>query len=419
MSALSGDSGLADSSNCSDLNRQAVSGPLAGLSVLDLSLAMAGPFAAQKLGDLGADVLKIEPTGTGEWHRHVAAGDAWVRSMNCSFLAFNRNKRSLAVDLKQQEGLRIVMELASRSDVVIQNFRPGVADRLGVGYKELSTVNPKLVYCSVSGYGSAGPDSRLPGQDLLLQAHSGGLWNAGSENDPPQVSPFFVADACAAHLAVEGILAALIGRQLTGKGQHVEVSLLGALVDIQSQELSVFCNGGVPQMRGKESSGHIYIKAPYGVFRTKSGWVAISMGPLDTLARGLESLELEELVKLGETADRDSVTRLCREACAMFERDEVVERLRGVGHWAGPVLDYSELVRDPQVVANDYLVTVEHPTEGSLQLAGVPIKFSETPGTIRLPAPLVGQDTVAVLREVGVAEDEIDELLRKGVVQAS
>lgn len=406
-------------SNCSDPNRQTVSGPLAGLSILDLSLAMAGPFAAQKLGDLGADVLKVEPTGAGEWHRRVAAGDAWVKSMNCSFLAFNRNKRSLAVDLKRPEGLRIVRELVSRYDVVIQNFRPGVADRLGVGYRELSAVNPKIVYCSISGYGSMGPDSRLPGQDLLLQAYSGGLWNAGSETDPPQISPFFVADASAAHLAVEGILAALIGRQITGKGQHVEVSLLGALVDIQSQELSVFCNGGVPQIRGRESSGHIYIKAPYGVFRTKSGWVAISMGPLDTLARGLDSPELGELARLGDSIDRDLITRLCQEACGMFERDEVVERLRGVGHWAGPVLDYSELLSDPQVVANDYLVTVEHPTEGPLQLAGVPIKFSETPGTIRLPAPSVGQDTVAVLRELGLNDSNIDELLGEGVVQSS
>lgn len=393
-------------------------GPLTGLSVLDMSLAMAGPFAAQKLGDLGADVLKIEPVGSGEWHRSVAAGDAWLSSMNCSFLAFNRNKRSLAVDLKKDSGQQIVQQLVGKYDVVLQNFRPGVAERLGVGYDQLRRINPSIVYCSMSGYGSVGPNAGLPGQDLLIQAYSGALWNVGAKTDGPQVSPFFVADATAAHLAVEGILAAVVARSRSGKGQHVQVNLLDAVIDLQTQEFSVYCNGGVGQERGLERTGHVYLKAPYGVFETRSGWIAISMGPLQSLAKGLRDGALAELAGDEARSDRDLVYRLCRAACKRLNLDEAVTGLRDAGHWAGPVLDYRALLVDEQVAANQSFVVVDHPTEGTVKLTGIPIKFSETPGTIRLPAPQLGADTLAVLRELAFSEEETNRFLAEGVVQA-
>src|SRR5699024_6264945 len=185
-----------------------VKGPLDGITILDFSLAMSGPFAAQKLGDMGAEVIKVEPTGDGEWHRTRPAANAWVNKLNSSFISFNRNKKSLSVDLKTRQGKEIIYKLIKEADVILENFRPGVMERLGLDYERVEKINQNIIYCSISGYGKTGPYANRPGQDLVLQGYSGALWNTGKKGDPPHPIPLYACDATAAHNAVEAIIAA-------------------------------------------------------------------------------------------------------------------------------------------------------------------------------------------------------------------
>ncbi|WP_343739238.1 CoA transferase, partial [Achromobacter sp.] len=249
---------------------------LSGYKVLDCSIAMAGPFAAQRLGDLGADVIKIEPP-TGEWQRHAPAGGITGNKINVSFLSLNRNKRSLAIDLKSAGGKEIIQKLAAQADVFIQNYRPGVAGRLGVDYETLSALNPRLIYVSMSGFGEDGPYATRPGQDLLLQAMSGAMLSSGRAGEAPRAAGQYVVDAVTAYCAFEGVLAALLHRERTGEGQKVEVNMLDAITTIQMQELSVFTVGHKPQVRSAEPHAHVYIRAPYGTFATTDGYLALAM----------------------------------------------------------------------------------------------------------------------------------------------
>ena len=254
-------------------------GILSGYRVLDCSIAMAGPFAAQRLGDLGADVVKVEPT-TGEWQRHTAAGGARGNKINVSFLSLNRNKRSLAVDLKNPEGKGVLLELVKTADVFLQNYRPGVAKRLGVDYDTLSQINPSLIYASMSGYGEDGPYVNNPGQDLILQGMSGAMLSAGREGEPPLAAGQFLVDAVTAYTAFEGVLAALLHRERTGEGQLVQVNMLDAITTLQMQELSVFTVGGKLQSRSAEPHAHAFIRSPYGAFATADGYIIVAFPSL-------------------------------------------------------------------------------------------------------------------------------------------
>ncbi|MET0899623.1 MAG: CoA transferase, partial [Mycobacterium sp.] len=219
---------------------------LEGIRVLDLSIAMAGPLATQKLADLGADVIKVEPL-TGEWQRHVSAGGARGNQVNASFLSLNRNKRSLSLNLKSAAGREVLYQLVRTADVFLQNYRPGVAGRLGVDYATLRELKPDLVYVSMSGYGESGPYTARPGQDVLLQAMSGGLASARRAGEPPRPAPFFMADAFTGYSAFEGAMAALFHRERTGEGQLVEVNMLDAVIAAQMQELSISTVGKIAQ----------------------------------------------------------------------------------------------------------------------------------------------------------------------------
>lgn len=391
-------------------------GVLSGYVVLDCTVAMAGPFATQRLGDLGADVIKIEPP-SGEWQRHAAAGGAGRRRINASFLSLNRNKRSLAIDLKSEAGRRIVVDMAARADVFVQNYRNGVAERLGVDYAALREINPRLIYVSISGYGRSGPYAALPGQDLLVQALSGAMYSTGRADAPPSPGGTFVADATTAYCAFEGVLAALLHRERTGEGQLVEINMLDAMVAVQMQEISVATIGGRDQYRTAENHAHVYIRAPYGVFETSDGYMVVSMPPLAKLA---EAIEEPRLAAFEEERDgfshRDEIHRLTAARIRHRPTAEWLRILRQRDIWCGPVHDFSAMLTDPQVVHNGSIVEYDHPVEGRLRTPGFPIRFEKTPARIERGAPLVGEHSSEILSEWGYSEKDIAAFKQAGIV---
>ncbi|MFT4280642.1 CaiB/BaiF CoA transferase family protein [Microbacterium sp.] len=389
---------------------------LSGIRVIDCSIAMAGPFAAQRLGDLGADVIKVEPT-RGEWQRFASAGGAQGNAVNVSFLSLNRNKRSLAVDLKAEAGQRVVRELVATADVFLQNYRPGVAARLGLDYETLREVNPSLVYVSMSGYGEDGPYRDRPGQDLLLQAMSGAMLSAGRAGEPPSPAGQFLADAVTASTAFEAVLAALLHRERTGEGQLVTVNMLDALTTLQMQELSVYTVGHVPQERGSQPNAHVYIRAPYGVFATADGYIALGFADLETLGAVIGEPSFAGLdPEVEGWSHRDELYEKTAAALSTRTSAEWLDALLDAGIWAGPVYGYADLVDDPQIVHNGTFVEYEHPTEGTVKTPGFPYRFSRTPARIDRAAPLVGEHTSEILGELGYGGGDVATLLADGVL---
>ncbi len=391
-------------------------GILAGYRVLDCSIAMAGPFAAQRLGDLGADVVKVEPV-TGEWQRHVSAGGAKGNKINVSFLSLNRNKRSLAIDLKSPDGKATLLELVQTADVFLQNYRPGVAKRLGVDYESLSAINPRLIYVSMSGYGEDGPYVNRPGQDLILQGMSGAMLSAGRADEPPNPAGQYLVDAVTAYTAFEGALAALLHRERTGEGQKVEVNMLDAITALQMQELSVFSVAGKPQARSAEPHAHVYIRAPYGAFATADGFIIVSFPPLKTFGEIIGEpsfLDMED--EVDSWTRRDEIYAKTRERLKTRTSAEWLDTLSAAGIWCGPVYGYADLVKDAQIAHNGTFVEYEHPTEGRVKTPGFPIRFSKTPSQVYRGAPLAGEHTRAVLLEAGFDDQKIDALLASGAV---
>ncbi len=393
-------------------------GILTGYRVLDCSIAMAGPFAAQRLGDLGAEVIKVEPV-TGEWQRHVAAGGAKGNEINVSFLSLNRNKKSIAINLKSEEGLKVLKDLVASADVFLQNYRPGVAKRLGVDYETLKSYRNDLVYLSISGYGESGPYVERPGQDMLLQALSGAMMSTGRADQPPTPSGQFLVDAVTAAASSEAVIAALLHRERTGEGQLVTVNMLDVVTTLQMQEISVHTVGKLEQKRSAQPHGHSYIRAPYGVFATSD----------DYLALAFPSLKL-----LGELIGEDSFLNYDDEIDSWAHRDEIFERtqkrlltksakdwliiFRENGIWAGGVYGYKELVNDPQIAHNGTFVEYDHPTEGHVKTPGFPYKFSQTPAQVYRGAPRVGEDTTEILTGLGYKAEEIKDLLASGNILA-
>ena len=389
---------------------------LAGIRILDCSIAMAGPFCGQRLGDLGADVIKIEPV-TGEWQRHTSAGGLRGNRINVSFLSLNRNKRSLAINLKSDDGRAAIYDLVRQSDVFLQNYRPGVAKRLGVDYETLSALNPRLVYLSLSGYGEDGPHVDLPGQDLLLQGMSGAMLSAGRAGEPPLASGQFLVDATAAYTAVEGILGALLHRERTGEGQKVEVNMLDAITTFQMQELSIFTVGGKSQERSAEPHAHVYIRSPYGSFATSDGYIIISFPPLKKFGELIGEPAFKELdEEIDGWTQRDMIFAKTRERIKLRTTADWLALFRKHDIWAGPVYSFADLVADPQIVHNGTFVEYDHPTEGHVKSPGFPIRFSKTPSSVRRGAPLAGEHSIEVLKEFGFDDTRIAALVDSGTV---
>lgn len=383
-------------------------GALQDVRVVSFAQLAQGPVATQLLGDLGAEVIKIEPPG-GEWMRSEwSMANAFPQDENATFLGVNRNKRSIELNLKDDDHKQVARDLIDEADVLVENFRPGVMERLGFGYEEVSDRHPGLVYASASGYGSEGPYMDRAGQDLLVQALSGLAAQTGRQDDPPTPLGTMGIDFYAAMNLATGILAALHHRERTGEGQKVEASLLDAAIHLQSQEVSVVRNGeDTHRERSEAGVAHPYFQAPYGIYETADGYLAISLTTPAEIGEVLGIAGLEDADNW-ETAyeDRERIKREIEDVLLQDETDAWLEKLFAADVWCGEVKSLPEALVDPQVQANEMVVSVEHPSLGEIDLAGVPITLSETPGEVERPPPMSGEHTDEILEEAGYDPQE-------------
>lgn len=347
--------------------------PLEGLRVLDFSQFLAGPYAALKLADMGADVVKVERAGVGDLSRQLYLTDTRIGGESTIFHAINRNKRSVEIDMKSEADRAAVRDLVRGADVVLQNFRPGVMERLGFGYEAVRAINPKVVYGSVTGYGTEGPWVDLPGQDLLAQARSGMMWLTGGAGDGPVAVGLPIGDVLAGAALAHGVLALLFRRERHGIGGLVETSLIEVLADLQFELLTTWLNdGGRMPQRSAQNPAHAYLAAPYGVYGTADGHMAIAMGKLDILA-GLTGLDAGT-AGLDPFAERDRIKAGLAAALAGKTTAEWMERFIAADIWAAPVMDWRALVDSGIMRTLDMLQEVRR-GEVRLQTTRLPIKF--------------------------------------------
>jgi crotonobetainyl-CoA:carnitine CoA-transferase CaiB-like acyl-CoA transferase len=392
--------------------------PLAGYRVLELAHLIAGPSCGMYLADMGADVIKIEQPGAGDASRTAYGSQLGAES--AVFVTVNRNKRSVALDLARPEGRAVFARLVARSDVVIEAYRGGVAERLGIDWAQLAPLNPRLVYCSLSAFGPQGPWRDKPGVDMLVQAMGGLMAVMGEPDGPPVLCGAPVLDTIGALMAGQGILTALLHRQHTGRGQRVDVSLLNGTLLAHAARLSIFLATG--EEPGRWGSGHPYL-VPFQAFQARDGWVYVAVWRDRLWAPFCAAIEQPALA--GDRRFATRADRLCRRAeltallAEIFRGRTVAEwmaRLEAHDVLCAPVNRYADLPDDPQVMATGLIVEQEHPRAGRFRTLDTPIRLSQTPGGIRTPAPALGEHTEAVLGEAGLAPAEIAGLRRAGVV---
>jgi len=373
-------------------------GPLAGLKVLDFTALLQGPLATQVLADLGADVVKLEKED-GEWMRHWGIFGARTHGETDAFLSFNRNKRSVTADLRDQATRERILGLAEKADVVVENFRPGVMDRLGLGYEALKKRNRGIIYAAASGYGQTGPYMKRPGQDYLAQALTGAMWLTGRRDDPPMVFGVAATDQYTGIHLVVGILAALHHRDRTGEGQRVDLDLLSCVMALQQQEITVYLNHGFLPRRPAGNIGACGITGPAGVYQTKNGYLMMAMMSCPRLGEilGVDWLdEYDTLEKMYE--HRDEVYRKVSAVFAQRETDELVEFLLRHDVWCAPVRNYDDLEKDPQIQHKDLIWEVPYGAEGkTYRTVASPFNFSLTPVSVYRSAPAAGQHNDAFI----------------------
>jgi crotonobetainyl-CoA:carnitine CoA-transferase CaiB-like acyl-CoA transferase len=375
-----------------------VSGPLQGVRVLDFTALVQGPMATQILGDLGADVIKLEKVG-GEWMRFWGILNGRSHGEMDSFLAFNRNKRSAEADLRDPATKERILELASEADVVVENFRPGVMARLGLAYEDLRAINPRVIYCSSSGYGQTGPYVKRPGQDLLIQALTGLMFLTGRKGEPPTAFGVGITDQYTALHIVIGVLAALHHRERTGEGQKIDVDLFSCTVAMQQQELTFYRNQGFLPERAAENLGSVWATAPFGIYQTADGHIAIAMTPCPVLAEALDLpwlAEYDDLDKMIES--RAQIYAGLSEHFLGGTSAHWVDVLLAHDVWCAAVQTYEQLVEDPQAEHNGLFWQVPvGDDEGTFLTPGSPITFSATPAGVERGVPRSGQHTAEVL----------------------
>ena len=401
-------------------NERRTTGPLKDVKVIDLSHIMAGPACSMLLADMGADVIKVERMPDGDDSRRMVPPA--IADQSAAFLIMNRNKRGIALDLRMEGGRNVLFRLLTNADVLIENFRRGTMERMGLGYDALHALNPKLIYCSISGFGRTGPYADRGGFDLVAQGMSGLMSITGEgPGHPPVKVGAPVTDITAGILACVGILAALHARESSGQGQMVDTSLFEAgIIQTYWHSAMCFATGRAP---GPMGTAHP-LNAPYQAFPTSDGWITVgaaNQGNWLRLVDALEAPDLRDDPRFATNADRmRNLDVLTATLTPLFKRRTSAEwllRLEQAGVPAGPVLEVGQMHGDPQALAREMIVQTEHPTAGHVKAIGLPIKFSDTPGGVRRAAPLFGQDTREVLREHGFSDVEIEQFAEQGAIQ--
>jgi crotonobetainyl-CoA:carnitine CoA-transferase CaiB-like acyl-CoA transferase len=375
-------------------------GLLSGIIVLDMSQFLAGPMAALRLGDLGARVIKIERPDGGDLCRRLYLSDTEIGGDSTMFHAINRGKESFAVNMKDESDLQELRTLIAKADVVIQNFRPGVIERLGLDYASVAAINPRIVYGSITGYGPDNEWRHFPGQDLLAQARSGAMWLNGEADDGPVPFGLAVADMLAGNLLVQAILAGLVRRGVTGRGVHVETSLLEAMVDFQFEVLTTHLNdGGRLPKKSAVRNAHAYLAAPYGVYRCADGWLALAMMPLAKLAPLLDLPALADYTPDDAFQRRDEIKSLIASRLKQKAIREWLDIMEPADIWAAEVLDWPKLLQTSAFRQLDMLQTVTRGDGVSVQTTASPIRVNGERAKNGLAAPAIGSQSDKIRAE--------------------
>jgi crotonobetainyl-CoA:carnitine CoA-transferase CaiB-like acyl-CoA transferase len=389
---------------------------LSGVRVLSFTQFLLGPSGVQFIADLGADVIKIEPPGGTLWERNWAGCDLYLNGVSAFFLSTHRNQRSLTLDLKHPDGHAIARRLIEGADVLVQNFRPGVMERLGLGWETTRTWNPRLVYVSASGYGESSPYRDRPGQDLLLQALSGLASISGRAGQPPTPVGTAVVDQHGATLLAMGVLAALLERARTGRGVQVEVSMLRAAFDLQLEIITYFLNGA-RLAKSPTSLASMFHPGPYGCYETRDGWLVLSMSPLKVLQDALDLPALAPYARVAYNfSAREEIARLLEPVMRRRTTQEWIDFLVPQGVWVAPIRTHDEVFADPAVQAADAVEDVDHPVAGRVRLLRFPVEFSSGRAAVRRPPPMPGEHVEEILRELGYPEAEVRRLRDHHVV---
>lgn len=394
-------------------------GPLEGIRVLDLSQVVTGPYCSMLLGDLGAEVIKVERPGRGDDTRQW--GPPFIEGESAYFICLNRNKKSLTLNLKHPKGVKVALELARRSDVLVENFRPDTLEGLGLGYPALSALNPRLIYCSISAFGPTGPYRDFPGYDVMISALGGLMSITGEEAGPPCKVGVAITDVATGILAQGAISAALYARERTGRGQKVDLSLLETQVAVLINQASNYLLAGIIPKR----SGSLHPSiVPYQAFRAKDIYVTVGAGNDDIFRRLCGALGVPEVAEdprfktnPDRVKNRASLEEILQERLKTKTAAEWFQILSLAGVPCGPVNTLDRVFQDPQVLHRGMVQEIDHPRAGRIRLVGVPVKFAETPAEVRTPPPLLGEHTEEILRGLlGYDRAEIERLRAEGVI---
>ncbi|MFL2543681.1 MAG: CaiB/BaiF CoA transferase family protein [Alphaproteobacteria bacterium] len=379
-----------------------MSRPLEGLTVLEFSQFLSGPYAGLRLSDLGARVIKIERPEVGDLCRTLYISDTDLEGDSTLFHAINRNKESFSANLKDSNDLELVKKLIAKADIITQNFRPGVIEKIGLDYESVKKINPQIVYGSISGYGSEGPWKDLPGQDLLAQSRTGLVWLNGNGGEAPTPMGLAVADMLAGHSLVEGILAGVIKRFRTNEGSLIETSLVEALLDFQFEVLTTYFNDGHRKpVRSKYNNAHAYLSAPYGIYKTRDGYIAIAMTPLPRLG---ELLDLEFLKNLHDQktwfTNRDEIKKKIGDWVIERSTQAILDILEPADIWCAEVLDWEKMLKHEGFQILDMTQRIKSLDGLDIKTLRCPIRVDGEIYKSELAAPKVGQDNEKIIKEM-------------------
>ncbi|MHA2050450.1 MAG: CaiB/BaiF CoA transferase family protein [Promethearchaeota archaeon] len=392
--------------------------PLEGIKVLDLSRALAGPYCSMMLADMGADIIKIEMPGRGDDSR--AWGPPFVEGESAYFMSVNRNKKSITLNLKNERAIEIIHKLIIQSDVLLENFRPGTMEKFKLSYEDVKEINPKIIYCSISGFGQDGPYRLLPGMDQILQGMGGLMSITGKPEGPPMKVGVAVADIAGGMFAAYGIMVALFNRERTKIGQRIDLSLLDCQIAwLTYRAGSYFVSGEIPKPLG---SGHPVI-VPYQAFKAKDEYFNVAVGNdqlWEKFCRAIGLGKIKDDPKFSTNAmrvkNREKLINIIEKAVGSKKADKWLKLLTAEGVPCGPILNTEQIFRDPQVIHREMVKEITHQKAGKIKVTGVPIKFSETPGEVLTAPPTLGQHTIEILSNLGYDIKEIEKLYNDKVI---